>query len=158
MHLVFVRHGAPRKGESDPGLTSAGRRMAFETGRWLRDEVLLPLSLEPLFIRHTPTQRTRETAEELALSFDGVRLSEGSVSPELIEDWQSLVDRLGVGVPRGRAAVLVGHHPTVGLLLDHYGPPPVNVPRRNLAVAMVLSRLDGTGWRIHAAWPGRPVL
>ena len=153
MRLVFVRHGAPRRGETDPGLTSAGRRMAFETGGWLATQ-----QLAPQLIWHTPTRRTQQTAEELALSFQGVALSAGAVSPEVDRDWERLEERLNTELMEGSVGVLVGHHPTVELLLGRFGPPPVPVPLRNLAVALVLVRVPGGTWSIQAAWPGRPDL
>lgn len=151
--LAFVRHGQPRRVDSDPGLTSAGRRMAYETGEWLALG-----GLRPRLVRHTPTARTRETAEELCLSFPEAALGQGPVSPEGERDWQRLADALREELGGTGSAVLVGHHPTVAFLLQAFGPAPEPVPLRNLAVGLVLEETPSSGWEISRAWPGRPAL
>lgn len=152
MTLVFVRHGEPRKADADPGLTSAGRRMAYETGQWLAQA-----GLRPRLVRHTPTVRTQETAEELLVSFPEAELGRGAVSPEHGREWQRLTDLLRDELGDDGCAVLVGHHPSVAFLVEAFGPPPRPVPLRNLAVALVLEERD-EGWQISRAWPGRPAL
>lgn len=153
MRLAFLRHGQPRRGETDPSLTSAGRRMAFETGGWL-----LTHGLRPSAIVHTATARTTQTAEEVGHHWPETARTLGEVSPELPGDWERLTDELITHWGDMATLVLVGHHPTVGLLLDLYGPPPVPVPRRNLAIALVLDGNPSAGWRLTLAWPGRPAL
>ena len=149
MRTVFIRHGEPRKGESDPSLTSPGRRMAREAALWLEGQGVVPVA-----IVNTPTARTRETAEELALVFPDAVGAERPESPEVPVDWDLLADQLAAtALPEG-PLVLVGHHPTVDLLLRSYGPPPVPVPVRHYCSVLVLDN-SRTGWSISAAWPGR---
>ena len=149
MRIVFIRHGERRRGESDPALTSAGRRMARETALWLAS-----LGVQPAHVLCTPTQRTRETADELCLVFPDAARAERPESPEVAVDWDQLVETLAVAPGLADPLVLVGHHPTVDLLLRAHGPAPVPVPRPNFASALVLDR-TATGWTIAAAWPGR---
>ncbi len=149
MQVVYVRHGERRKGEADPELTSAGRRMALETGRWLAAR-----GFSPSLIVHTPTARTRQTAEELALALSPAPVEIHPATPESPRSWEALVQpflaRLG---PEGRL-LLVGHHPTLHFLIDTFGPPPVAIPRANFAAALVLERTLER-WICTAAWPGR---
>lgn len=150
MKVVFVRHGERRKGESDPELTSWGRRMSTETGRWLQSQGLTPDQ-----VIMTPTMRTRQTAEEILLVFSAPIPTREAGLPELMEDWDALMDALAEEVPEGGVALLVGHHPTMDMLKRELGPTPVTVPRGNFAAAVVLES-GGSGWRCTAAWPGRP--
>lgn len=149
MRIAFVRHGEKRRGESDPALTSAGRRMARETGLWLRD-----LGLSPLLVLCTPTTRTRETAEELMAVLPSAPLEERTDLPESRDDWDVLVDPLIRRLGPTAELLLVGHHPTLHFLADSFGPPPVPVPRHHFAAALVLDRLGGR-WATTESWPGR---
>ena len=150
MKIVFVRHGERRKGESDPELTSWGRRMSTETGHWLQDQ-----GLQPDLVWVTPTMRTRQTAEEIRLVFSAPIPTREAGLPELMEDWDALEDALSAALPEGGVALLVGHHPTMDMIKQEFGPLPVNVPRGNFAAAAVLESADGR-WTCTAAWPGRP--
>lgn len=149
MRTVFIRHGERRKGESDPSLTSQGRRMAREAALWLEAQGVVPVA-----IVSTPTARTRETAEELALVFPDAVHTERSESPEVPVDWDLLTEQLVATTLPDGPLVLVGHHPTVDLLLRSYGPPPVPVPVHHYCSVLVLDH-SRTGWSISAAWPGR---
>lgn len=150
MRIAFVRHGEKRRGESDPALTSAGHRMATETGLWLRD-----LGLAPLLVLTTPTTRTRQTAEELRAVLPDAPLEERADLPECRDDWDVLVDPLARRLGPTAELLLVGHHPTLHFLSDAFGPLPVAVPRHHFAAALVLDRLAGGRWVITEAWPGR---
>lgn len=147
MRVVFVRHGEPRRGESDPALTSEGRRQARETALWLAER-----GWAPSRIVSTRTRRTRQTAEELALVFTEAEPVLDGGAPELAEDWSAMVDDYAVA---GGITAFVGHHPTVALLLSSFGPSPVRVPVHNLAVALCLVRDEAGRWSIPEAWPGR---
>lgn len=149
MRIVFIRHGERRKGESDPALTSAGRRMARETAQWLEGQ-----GVRPAHVVSTPTQRTRETADELCLMFPEASQTERPESPEVAPDWEQLADVLATDPGAAAPIALVGHHPTVDLLLRSFGPAPSAMPRQNFASALVLDRTPA-GWTIAAAWPGR---
>jgi len=149
VQVVFVRHGERRKGEVDPELTSAGRRMASETGGWLAAR-----GFAPSLVLCTPTARTRQTAEELALMLPPAPLELHPELPEARDDWDALVDAMGRRLGGGAALLLVGHHPTLHFLADTFGPLPAVVPRHNFAAALVLERARA-GWACTAVWPGR---
>ena len=147
MQIAFIRHGERRRNESDPALTSAGRRMASEAARWLQRQGFVPTT-----VVSTPTRRTRQTAEELCLVFPAAQLIEHPAEPEGEAAWEALLSELPLD--RG-PLVLVGHHPTVEMLLHAFGPPPVAIPPHHFASALLLEPAPGPGWRIRAAWPGR---
>ena len=149
MKVVFVRHGERRSGESDPELTSWGRKMSTETGRWLQSQGLTP---DQVIV--TPTIRTQQTAEELLLVFSDRIPTREAWLPELMEDWEALMDSLEEEIPAEGVALLVGHHPTMDMLRRDLGPMPVTVPRGNFAAAGVLES-SASGWRCIDAWPGR---
>ncbi|MCK6502571.1 histidine phosphatase family protein [Myxococcota bacterium] len=150
MRVVFVRHGQQRAGELDGGLTSAGHRMVGETAQWLAAHQVVPdLCL------HTPTTRTRQTADGLLEGHAGVRRMEVSSQPETLAEWLDLVRAWQPRLGDHGVLLLVGHHPTLGLLLHAFGPPPEPVPTGNLAAALVLDRVFTGSWVISAAWPGR---
>lgn len=150
MRVVFVRHGEKRRGELDPELTSAGRRMASEAGAWLASRGVTP-NLAVI----TPTRRTRQTLEELLAHLPPPLVLERPDQPESALDWEIFTTRLGRELPPGGTALVVGHHPTQHLLLDTWGPPPVSVPRHHLATALILERGVGTSWSFVEVWPGR---
>ncbi len=140
MHIIFVRHGARRSGESDPELTSWGRRMAAETGQWIGKQGIVLTA-----VRSTPTRRTQQTAAEItaALALE-VAITHGEV-PEELSAWGGLLDA-------GDALLLVGHHPTMDMLRHTFR---LSVPRSNFASAVVLES-TGAGWTVVSSWPGRP--
>ena len=83
--IVFLRHGQPRGGEHDPELTSAGHRMAAEAAAWI---TRLNLPLERVI--HTPTARTRQTAEAAA---EALGLPLAALMAEPLDDsaWEALL-------------------------------------------------------------------
>ncbi|MEL6347314.1 MAG: histidine phosphatase family protein [Myxococcota bacterium] len=145
MVVVFIRHGEKRRTESDPELTSAGRQMASETGRWLVTQNFIP----DLIIT-TATHRTRQTVEEIGIVLEREIPVEERHLPDLHRDWQDLVERLAARHTPPAVVVCVGHHPTMNMLKRAY-PPPVEIPRRHFASAIAIE--DG---RCVGAWPGRP--
>ena len=149
MVVVFTRHGEKRRGESDPELTSWGRRMALETGRWL-----LGQDIRPAVLLTTPTPRTRQTAEELALGLETDAPRHEPPLPEDEDGLSALLEALWSAHGPDGAVVCVGHHPTIDLLRQMYAFP-VRVPEANGACAIVLSGQPGA-WQCAAAWPGRP--
>lgn len=151
MVVVFVRHGEKRGGESDPGLTSWGRRMASETGRWLSSQ-----GIRPTAFWLTPTQRTRETTEELLLAM-GVDAPQREVRflPEDEAGWEALLRAIKVAEGEAAVVVCVGHHPTVDLLRSQYALP-VRIPPQNAACAIIVEGQPGGTWHCQGAWPGRP--
>ena len=147
MTIAFIRHGEPRRSESDPGLTSAGRRMAMEAGQWLASQGLTPTS-----IQCTPTQRTRDTAEELSLvlAARGARRGNELRSVGLAALWRpSGAPRASTSwsgtTPRWRCCSAPSARPT--------SPSPYTTRRSPAAAAA-----EEPAWRIHAAWPGRAAL
>lgn len=150
MQVAFTRHGERRRGESDPALTSAGHHMAREAALWLREQGFVPAR-----IVSTPTQRTRQTADELGLVFPDAARSVRADAPETRDDWDRLCDQLREGA--GPVA-LVGHHPTLAFLLRAFGPPPVPVSVRHFAATLRLEADPAGLTRLTAAWPGRPAL
>lgn len=149
MQVVFVRHGERRRGESDPELTSAGRRMAAETGRWLANRGFVPA-----LVISTPTLRTLQTADELRAALPPAPLETVDMEPSSANTWEALVSLFQPRVGPGTGLLMVGHHPTLHALLDAFGPTPVPVPGHHFAAALVLER-DRSLWTCTAAWPGR---
>lgn len=149
MQVVFVRHGERRKGEVDPELTSAGRRMAAETGAWLAAR-----GFAPNLMLCTPTARTRQTAEELASMLPPTPLEFHNELPEARDDWEALMAAMDRRLGSAASLLLVGHHPTLHFLADTFGPLPAVVPRHNFAAALVLERALQV-WSCKAVWPGR---
>lgn len=149
MQVVFVRHGERRRNESDPELTSAGRRMVAETGGWLAGR-----GFAPTLILTTPTVRTRQTVEELALILPAAPVELVPELPETAAAWEPFVNPLRARLGEGAGLLLVGHHPTLHLLADRFGPLPAPLPRHHFAAALVLEPLP-SGWACTAVWPGR---
>ena len=152
MVVIFVRHGEKRRSESDPELTSAGRRMAFETGRWIGEQ-----GWSPALLLTTPTERTRQTAEEIQLALSSDAPVEERDLPELPDDLEALIGRLWSRRPRPSVVVCSGHHPMMDLLKGLYEPP-VTIPRVHFASAIVLEVSAPDAVRCVGAWPGRPSL
>lgn len=149
MRVVFVRHGERGAGGVDPDLTSGGRRMSAETGRWIER-----LALRPHLALRTPTARTEQTLEEILEVLGPVPVEVRGDLPESRYDWDALVDPLRRRLGDEATVLMVGHHPTLHFLADAYGPTPEPVPRHHFAAALLLSPVRG-GWRCDAAWPGR---
>jgi len=150
MHIVFVRHGERRKGETDPELTSAGRRMAVETGRWI-----VSCDLTPTKMITTATRRTQQTVAELQYAFGQTIQSQLMTVPDTSESWSNFVSDLYNDNGPDGVIVVVGHHPTTALLKRIYGPFPSPIPIINYASAVVLTH-DAGVWRCSSCWAGRP--
>jgi len=159
--LVILRHAEPRRGEADPELTSAGHRMALEAGEWV--SARLP-STGPVRILHTPTARTRQTAEGVH-HWLAARASLDLIDalPETIDDLEILADRIsgvraGLPIPPLPPTVLVGHHTTLVALARELHPPPTGLNPRHYSAGLAIERKRGTlcGWSVVSVWPGRP--
>ncbi len=152
--FVVCRHAHPRQSEHDPGLTSFGHRAARELGDWVAAQLPLHPGLVPTHLLHTPTTRTRETAEALALALPPLVAAPGRPMPETAEDWEgytSLLARDGV-----HCAVLVGHHTTLQALFRDVLAPPLRLRRPPPASAVVVEGTPGgPHWRAlaHRAGP-----
>ena len=145
MRIVFIRHGAKRSSEADPELTSYGRKMAFETGKWL-----LKSGYAPQFIYSTATARTSQTAEECLLACGREIPIHTMDIPEQWEEWLDFLEKLGDDCPPN--ITFVGHHPTMHLLIAHYN---IDVPNHHFASAVVLEKQTTKQWQCIDYWPGR---
>ncbi len=155
--IVFVRHGEPRRGEADPELTSAGHRMAAETAAWI-----IGLKLPLARVIHTPTQRTRQTAEAVAEAA-GLPLGTTGAEPLGDEAWEELLSsqrpppRFGDrSLPRAAAPpfVYVGHDTTLAYLLRRFArSAPEGLQARAWAAGLALRKIDDQ-WQIFDGWPG----
>ena len=149
MRLHIVRHGeAMNQGGPERSLTARGEAEVDIAGGRLAEEGVGGLYFSPKL-------RTRQTAEEILLVFSAPIPTREAGLPELMEDWDTLVESLTERVPEDGVALLIGHHPTMDMIKRELGPIPVSVPRGNFASAVVLQSVDG-GWLCTASWPGRP--
>jgi len=149
MQVAFVRHGERRRAEMDPELTSYGFRMVEETAQWLQS-----IDFRPDLVLCTPTVRTEQTADTILTHYPSSCRERIANAPELQEDWGRWIEELSQRNPRPESVLLVGHHPTLEMLLKCYGPTPVVVSRHHFAVGLLL--VPGSkGWNISQAWPGR---
>jgi phosphohistidine phosphatase SixA len=149
---AFLRHGEPRGSDSDPELTSEGRRMAAEAGAWLTAQLFVPG-----LVLVTPTTRTRQTADEALAGLPPIARKEVASLPEDAEAWIGLMERTRRDVGPDGAVLLVGHHPTQEFLARAFGPTLVPIPRNHRAAAMVLAYEGASSWTVRAMWPGRPI-
>jgi phosphohistidine phosphatase len=153
MRIVVVRHG---KHEKVPGrnglLTEGGWASARETGRWLASQGIVPELLV-----HTPTHRTRQTAEALleALGTDVPR-GKPRTLPRFPARWDKLVDELTQLLSADGDVILVGHHPTQQLAERDFGGAAFGVPPDNRGAAFVIEHTPEARWRCVSVWPGAP--
>ena len=152
MRVAFVRHGERRKGEADPELTSFGVRMVSETGAWLRQQQFIPT-----IVQTTNTKRTQQTTDLLIHDLSNITQETIEDAPELQRDWERWWETLDRG-KEDADILLVGHHPTMEMLLQCYGPAPCSFSKRNFAVALILQTNADGGYTITHAWPGRTSL
>ena len=160
--IIFLRHAEPRSTELDPGLTSAGVRMAREAAEWAVAQLPAdrPVTVPVL---HTATRRTAQTAAAVVEWLgEAAQLQEVERLPHSIGDIDILAHKLSSSQPglppRPRLhAVLVGHHTTlVGLRRELADRTPAHLlpSPSNYAAGLVLA-VEDTRWVIQAAWPGR---
>ncbi len=155
--LVFLRHGAFEVGPSDPPLSTGGWEMAARAAAWVA-----ALDWAPTKLWHTPTQRTTETAMAIVRRMPHLQCGVLPDSPANVEEWADLLRKLrgprrfgDPTLPRAPMppTILVGHHPTLGLLLDLWGPSPIPVDRFAFAAGLFLVA-DGGRWQIVDVHPG----
>jgi phosphohistidine phosphatase len=120
--LIVLRHAKAVAGlelaDIDRPLNDRGRRDAVATGKWLRDEKLLPDA-----VLCSPAVRTRQTLDGLALPSGTASVSYESRiygnDPDALLD---LIHRTGDDVGR---LLVIGHNPSVHqLAYDLTGGPP----------------------------------
>ena len=150
MQIAFVRHGERRKGETDPELTSFGFRMVEETAKWLQST-----GFSPDLVQTTQTRRTEQTTQTLTVQFPDLARESIANAPEHQEDWETWTEEISNRDSPPDSVLLVGHHPTLEMLLQAYGPAPAVVSRHHFAVGLVLESETPTHWTITHAWPGR---
>lgn len=126
--------------------------MAAETGRWISAQ-----GWQPSLLLTTPTERTRQTIEEIVLALPSDAPVEERDLPELPDDLEALLGALWARRPRPPVVVCAGHHPMMDLLKGLYTPP-VRIPRVHFASAIALAVAGLDDVRCVAAWPGRPAL
>lgn len=155
--VVFVRHGQPRGAEHDPELTTAGHRMVADAAVWAAG-LGWPLAR----VLHTPTQRTAQTAEAVAVAVGAPCLVVDD-EPLSIDAWEQMLDAQRGRHPFGDRAlprpalpalVYVGHHTTLRMLVQQCAAgavPPIN--DRAWAAGLALTRTAGR-WGLVRAWPG----
>ena len=149
MRIAFVRHGERRKNEIDPELTSFGFRMVEETGQWLLDMSSLPIS----YCRHHQSHTANCSQHLGTFSTDFYRTDRAcSGNPGRLEALDAVSTNRN---PVPNNVLLVGHHPTMEMLIQCYGPAPVVVSRHQFAVGLILQTAPETSWVLTHAWPGR---
>jgi broad specificity phosphatase PhoE len=155
--VVFIRHGQPWTGASDPDLSPAGHAMAAAAAAWAAG-LGWPLAR----VLHTSTLRTRQTAEALAERI-GAPVDAVWAEPLSLEDWDLLVEGQRGPPPFGDRSMprpapapfaYIGHHTTLTFLLQLCAATaPASVQARAWAAGLALERRAG-GWEIVAGWPG----
>ena len=150
LRLLVCRHGEPRSTELDPGLTSFGLRSARKLGDWAIGQIA-----DVHAIVHTRTQRTLQTATELALMWPALAVGPIDGVPDQVEDWAGFTERLWR--VHGGNVVVVGHHTTLQMICRDLLPPPVVPPRPAPCSAVVVQGMPGSeDWRLMA-WRSGPL-
>ncbi len=124
--------------------------MAAESANWIFQQ-----GGRPDLILTTDTARTRQTADEVCAVFPQAPCRTRLDVPELEPDWDRLMEDLEIEIGRAGTAILVGHQPTLWMLLSSHGPAPVPIPRASYATVLTLQISRPGPTRITAAWPGR---
>lgn len=147
MHLILCRHGEPKRGPDDPGLTSFGRQIIEELALTLKQ-----LELRPTHIQYTSAKRCKESAAILGVLFKcrtEVRLSG---LPETLSDWTPFLCDLEERFIPFDVILLVGHHPTNDMLKKLYNLSDFN---NNFASTIIVHNPHGK-WIVNEHWSGRP--
>lgn len=111
MDLLLWRHAdafdaRPGQDDLDRALTPKGEQQAARVGAWLRE--VLPAHARVLV---SPARRTQQTAQALGRSFDTV--------PAVVSGASARAVLEAAGWPRAGGTVLVvGHQPTIGLVVS----------------------------------------
>ena len=145
MTIIFVRHGACKRNENDPGLTSFGKRIAQETGHWL-----VSLGLIPDKFISTATLRTRQTAVALMVGTKKFTVEISDI-PINRTEWGPFIETLHQS--SHKCIAIVGHHPTIELLNEEFD---LSIPTANYASAVVIQKTAVDRWVCFDSWQGRP--
>jgi phosphohistidine phosphatase len=140
--LIVLRHAKAASGlgspDADRPLTGRGRRDATAAGEWLSRS-----GLDPDLVLCSPSERTRETLECLAV--DAAVGYEPEIYDDDVDTLFQLLRETGEQVD---TLLLIGHNPTVHQLVhDLTGDSGDSFPTCALAVIEITE-----GW--GAAWPG----
>lgn len=118
MRIYLVRHGKAEQQSSsgrdeDRALAERGRRQAAYLAKWLAG---VPANDRPARIISSPAVRARDTARILA---EGLSLTaEVSAELSLTTTLESAVECVLRAAREGTPAVLVGHNPTLEVLVE----------------------------------------
>jgi phosphohistidine phosphatase SixA len=145
MKVAFIRHGAKRQNEENPKLTALGHKMAQQTGQWLQKK----LNTAPLIIS-TPTNRSRQTAEEIAITL--------GINNEILQqnipcDWKDFQNYVIDCFKKNQnlCIVMVGHHPTMEMLIAKFRLP---IPRHHFSSGVIL-KMENKDWNCSQYWLGQ---
>ncbi len=129
MKIAFVRHGAKRKSEVDPELTSFGHEMTLKTGKWLQGQ----FKSTPRLIA-TPTNRTIQTAQNIA---EVLGIKSDILKQKIPADWKKFQIYVNECLKNNNnlCIILVGHHPTMEMLIAKFD---LSIPRHHFSSAVVL--------------------
>ena len=145
MTLAFVRHGAKRRQDDNPELTSLGHRMAYSAGIWLKKHV----HKSPVLIS-TPTIRTVQSAKNIKLALEE---SMDIIEQNIPSDWNSF-QRYVIDIfntYQNNYIILVGHHPTMEMLITKFSLP---IPRHHFSSGVLLEK-DSLSWKCAHYWIGQ---
>lgn len=136
MRLYLIRHGkaerdAPSGRDEDRALADRGRAQAKYLGEWL---AALPVADRPRIILTSPAVRARETARLIADRLS-IRVDfEKSLS--LLTTFEAASECVARVASAGVPAVLVGHNPTMEVLVDVFGGGPDHTMRTGEAAIL----------------------
>ena len=113
MKVAFVHHGEKTRDDESAPLTQKGRAQIHRAAQFV-----LSSGIRPETIICTKTTRTIESAHIVASYFHDAHIQQKSALPELWEDWLSFGENRFEMTSAD--CIVIGHHPTLGLLKDHF--------------------------------------
>ena len=146
MRMIFIRHGAKRSNGGE--LTSIGRKMSFETGKWLTEKGYFPQ-----LAFHSATTRTQQTLTEILLACEKTLPTKEIEIPDFWEDWLTMLEK--ISQTNTSDFIIVGHHPTTEMLANYYN---ISIPTQNFATAIVLQKSSNRLWNYIDSWQGRAAI
>jgi phosphohistidine phosphatase SixA len=147
MHLIMCRHGEPKRGSDDPGLTSFGRQIVEELALTLKQ-----LELRPTHIQSTSAKRCKESAAILGVLFNRETEARLSGLPETLSDWTQFLYEVEEQYAPLDIILLVGHHPTNDMLKKLYH---LSDYTNYFASTIIVHNSHGQ-WVVNEHWSGRP--
>ena len=113
------------------------------------------IGFTPDLVLSTPTNRTQQTAASILERFRPISIEPIEHAPETQVDWKRWTQSLQIRNQVPNNVLLIGHHPTMEMLIQCYGPAPAVVSRHQFAVGLILQTAPETDWVMTHAWPGR---